>query len=947
MLALLLSIALPAAETPDYVRDVHPILQAHCGGCHNDDDSQGDFNVATFASLSQPLSYLGEGPSLTPGRHDTSQFYRYMAGLDEPRMPPEGEGDAVPEADLAIVRAWLDGGAPGPDGVEIDRTALVVPAIESSVTAEQIGITAMAARGRLVATARDATVTLQRDGKTLWIRDDLPGRVNDLAHSGDGETLAIATGVEGLYGQVQLVDVPSGQTRTTVQGHRDTLYAVAISPDGQTLATAGYDRRIELWNAADGSPVRTLTGHNGAVFDLAFSGDGRTLASASADETIKLWQVETGERLDTLPQPEGEQTAVFFSAGDRHVFAAGADNRIRRWKFVSKDGPKINPLQLARFAHEGPVTHLASRGPFIVSASTDRTVKVWNAGQLRQLAAHEGLADVPSSLAITGDGQIVVGLMDGQTATFALPQSATPPQRQVARIDPTLPAPATGEWARRDEAEVDGPLPKPVILRGTIAEPAEVDTYTFEAKAGEQWVVRAWAADIPKLDADGQPVMKPAAEEDAENAAAEPETERSKIDTVIEVRTAAGEPIERVVLEAVRDSYFTFRGKNSTQNDDFRIHNWDEMELNDLFFAGGEVVKFWQYPTGPDDGYKLYPGVGSRAALFDTTPVAHALGEPAYIVRPHPPGTEITGTGLPVIRLHYRNDDDATNRRGRDSKLTFTAPADGTYQVRIADARGFGDARMAYELELRARTPHFRPSVGSPDWAKKPLRPGSGREVTLKVDRVDDFAGPVRFRIANVPDGVSVPEEIVVEPEQTQAYLNLYVEPGATPSEEALRKIEIAATAAVPQPDGTSVDVTKTAGSLGDVTFAAEEAPKVMTTIHLPIEDGVPTLRIRPGETRSMRLSIVRSESFKGRVPFGKQEGGRNLPHGMLISNIGLNGLMLLEGQTEREFFVTASPITQPQERTWYLKAEVGNHLTSHSVRVIVEDDEAGEVASR
>ena len=77
-----------------------------------------------------------------------------------------------------------------------------------------------------------------------------------------------------------------------------------------------------------------------------------------------------------------------------------------------------------------------------------------------------------------------------------------------------------------------------------------------------------------------------------------------------------------MILQAVRDSYFTFRGKNDSETGDFRVFNWDEMHINDYFYANGEVVKFWLFPRGPDSGFVSYPGRGPRWGYFDT----HAAG---------------------------------------------------------------------------------------------------------------------------------------------------------------------------------------------------------------------------------------------------------------------------------------------------------------------------------
>ena len=81
--------------------------------------------------------------------------------------------------------------------------------------------------------------------------------------------------------------------------------------------------------------------------------------------------------------------------------------------------------------------------------------------------------------------------------------------------------------------------------------------------------------------------------------------------------------------------------KTTTESGDFRVFNWQEMKLDEYLYSNGEVVKLWLYPRGPDSGFVAYPGQGSRWGYFDTTPLSHALGEPCYIVEPHPPGTKL------------------------------------------------------------------------------------------------------------------------------------------------------------------------------------------------------------------------------------------------------------------------------------------------------------------
>ena len=200
--------------------------------------------------------------------------------------------------------------------------------------------------------------------------------------------MVVATGVTGLRGEAVLWNLKTGQrVRTFGEGHRDTLYGAVFSPKGDVLATAGYDRLIQLWNVKTGKRLRTLEGHNGAVHGIAFSPDGSVLASAGGDSAVKLWNTKTGQRLDTLGQPTGEQFIVAFTPDSQFVVAAGADKQIRLWRWVSKSKPRINPLVRVRFAHEDEITDLviSPDGQRLATASADRTVKLWSLPNLEPL----------------------------------------------------------------------------------------------------------------------------------------------------------------------------------------------------------------------------------------------------------------------------------------------------------------------------------------------------------------------------------------------------------------------------------------------------------------------------------------------------------------------------------------------------------------------------------
>jgi hypothetical protein len=450
------------------------------------------------------------------------------------------------------------------------------------------------------------------------------------------------------------------------------------------------------------------------------------------------------------------------------------------------------------------------------------------------------------------------------------------------------------------EVEQAGPqaIQLPSTVRGSIGQAGDVDEFRFPAKAGQAWVFEVKAA-RDKLG--------------------------SALDSKLEILDAAGKPVERLVLQAVRDSWFTFRGKDSDTSDDFRVNNWREMEVNEYLYCNGEVVKLWHYPRGPDSGFRVYPGVGNRRTWFDTSPLSHALGEPCYIVEPLPAGSQPLPNGLPLYHLYYENDDDASRRFGKDSKLTFTAPADGDYIVRLRDVRGAGGEKYHYELVMRPSAPDF--SVIVEGKAPK-VSPGSGKELTFRVVREDGFEGAVEINLENLPPGFSAGVPVTIEAGQERALAALHAASDAPAvTGDLARKVRVVAQATI-----GGKTVRKDAGDLGAITLGP--APKVLP--HLA--SGTSVLTIHPGETIFTTVSVERT-GFDGQVDFGKDDSGRNLPHGVYVDNIGLNGLMIPAGAKEQRFAITAAKWVQPTERWFHLTTNADGGHSTQPIRVRVEKE--------
>ncbi|MBN1937916.1 MAG: protein kinase [Anaerolineae bacterium] len=175
--------------------------------------------------------------------------------------------------------------------------------------------------------------------------------------SPDGKTMAAA----GWSGGLKLWDVPSGQEIRSLGDMMLGANRVLWSPDGTTLAFAGvHGGDVQLWNAADGRLVQTLSGHQDTVNGLAFSPDGHLLATASNDVTIKVWDWAGGRELQTLiGHSEGVENVAFSPDGsllvstvwdETRLWGASSTKTAATPSPVRTAGPIPTPIPLADLA---------------------------------------------------------------------------------------------------------------------------------------------------------------------------------------------------------------------------------------------------------------------------------------------------------------------------------------------------------------------------------------------------------------------------------------------------------------------------------------------------------------------------------------------------------------------------------------------------------------------
>lgn len=179
--------------------------------------------------------------------------------------------------------------------------------------------------------------------------------------------------------------------------HEDWVSCLAISEDGETLATGSLHRTLSVSSARDGDALYRRQEHDQSVTAVAWSADGRLVATGSADATVKLFSAGSGVVIHTIRQIRSTVTALAFSPDGRYLAVAAVDLSIRIFRL--SDGG----LEKMMFGHTLPIECLAfhPNSWLVASGSRDGTVGLWNAakgiGHVRIEASTRPIASIAFS----------------------------------------------------------------------------------------------------------------------------------------------------------------------------------------------------------------------------------------------------------------------------------------------------------------------------------------------------------------------------------------------------------------------------------------------------------------------------------------------------------------------------------------------------------------------
>ncbi|HLP58667.1 MAG TPA: DUF4365 domain-containing protein, partial [Candidatus Deferrimicrobium sp.] len=204
----------------------------------------------------------------------------------------------------------------------------------------------------------------------------------------------------------------SGQCRATLEGHKDRVNSVAITPDGTRIISGSDDQTIGVWDAEAGRSRAYLKGHTHYVLSVVPLPDSRRLLSCAtgSDLTLKLWDMDSGNCLNTFKGHYGPIVSVSVSSDGKRAVSGSYDKTLKYWDLET--GQCLATLK----GHSDRVlsVQITADGRSAVSGSNDKTVKLWDLGIGICRGAFEGHNAQIFSVALSPDGKLAAstGFLD-------------------------------------------------------------------------------------------------------------------------------------------------------------------------------------------------------------------------------------------------------------------------------------------------------------------------------------------------------------------------------------------------------------------------------------------------------------------------------------------------------------------------------------------------------
>lgn len=435
-LAILLSaVAVIGAEpkTISYYREIRPIFQASCHGCHQPAKPGGEYVMTDFAAMTAG----GESTevAITPGKPEESNLIAQITPTDGSAEMPKSK-PPLSEQQRDLVAEWIRQGAKDdtPLAAKIRYDAEHPPQYTGLPTVTSVD---WSPDGSLLAVSAYHEVLLfetnAKNGYTPAARlVGLSERIEKVTFSPNGERLAVAGGNPGRMGELQVWNVKTKKLEFSLNEGYDTIYGVSWSPDGKSLSFGCPDNTVRIVDAATGKQNFFNGAHDDWVLDTVFSVKGDHLITVSRDRSMKLMKVDTQRFIDNITSITPGALKGGLASVDRHptqeqLLVGGADGIPKIYKMFRDKARKIgDDFNLIRkfAALPGRLTSVAynKAGSQIVAGSSHNgqgQVRVFNEADGKEIAKIEIPESAVYSVAFRPDGaQLAASGFDGMVRIY-------------------------------------------------------------------------------------------------------------------------------------------------------------------------------------------------------------------------------------------------------------------------------------------------------------------------------------------------------------------------------------------------------------------------------------------------------------------------------------------------------------------------------------------------
>lgn len=227
--------------------------------------------------------------------------------------------------------------------------------------------------------------------------------------SNDGKRIISISYSDYYDNMIQIWDAKTGLELKRLIGHEQTINSIALSPNGQYIASASSDKTICIWNIETGELLIRIKGHEGAVYAIAFCPEGKYLVSASNDETIRIWDSITGREIKRIEANEEYIPSITFSPDGKYI-AAASFMFIQIWNAETcEEHRKIDVDSIVKHIAYSP------DGQYLVAAATNDVISLWNAKTGKLWAEMKGHTKGTNYVAFSPDGKYLVSASEDTT----------------------------------------------------------------------------------------------------------------------------------------------------------------------------------------------------------------------------------------------------------------------------------------------------------------------------------------------------------------------------------------------------------------------------------------------------------------------------------------------------------------------------------------------------